>query len=112
MAAMVSTKALFDLLAKMNRNNKDRAIGNDIMELMRQLKGLDKTLQDLFNTKITSGLEIDRLKQEISRLKKGEGAGQAPGAPAAPPPPQPKPRPASGVSIEGVVWHSGGGDKK
>jgi hypothetical protein len=70
---MSSLKPIFDLLAKMNRNNKDRQIGNDILEMTRQMKGVEKNLNDLFNNRVASGLEIERLKQEISKLKKAAG---------------------------------------
>src|ERR1043166_4777643 len=112
MAVMISTKPIFDLIAKMSRNNKDRVMGNDLLELTRQMKGLDKTMQDLFQGKIAAGLEIDRLKQEILKLKKGgaTATGSFPSAPAptaAPAAPAaPKPEAPPRLSFEGVVWQS------
>ncbi len=110
---MISLKPVFDLLAKMSRTNKDRQIANDILEVTRQIKGVDKTVQDLFNTKVQSGLEIERLKQEIAKLKKGEAPTPSfrtpAAAPAAPAPQLPPPQ----TSWTGeVVWHSGYEKKK
>src|ERR1051325_5301125 len=118
MALMVSTKAIFDLIAKMSLNNKDRLMGNDLLELTRQMKGLDKTMQDLFQGKIAAGLEIDRLKQEILRLKQGGGpprpAGppRPPPAPPPPPPAPPTPGPPPRLSCEGGGGEGGGEPKK
>jgi len=109
----LTLKPIFDLLAKMARNNKDRMIGNDILELTRQIKGLEKTVQELFQSKIASGLEIDRMKMEMSKLKKGEASlstGSFAAAPAAPA--QPKPEAPPRISFEGAVYTSGDPQKK
>lgn len=107
-----SLKPIFDLLAKMSRTNKDRQIGNDILELQRQVKGMEKVFNDLFNNRVQSGLEIERLKQEIGKLKKGEAPTPSFRTPAPAPAPapataQPAPQPRQGSWSEDVLWHSG-----
>jgi hypothetical protein len=106
----VSLKPIFDLLAKMNRNNKDRQIGNDILELQRHMKGVEKNMNDLFNNRVASGQEIDRLKVEIRNLRKAAGIPITQSVPAAPEPTQPKPEAPPRLSMEGLSWSSG--DKK
>jgi SMC interacting uncharacterized protein involved in chromosome segregation len=92
---MASVKNLQDLVVKLSRINKDRAMVADLLELSRMLKGLE-TDWNTNTAKLTIlANDIVKLKKEIVALKSQAQPADAP-------------KPAEGTgprTAEGFVWN-------
>ena len=91
---MANLKNLSDLLAKMSRNTKERAVIADCTEALRQLKAVDQEWKALNQVKQLLELEVAKLKKE---KQKAAAAAAAP-APAA------GPATPAGPRAEGFIW--------
>lgn len=97
---MPSVKNIADLVTKINRVNKDRALVADLLELSRMLKGFE-TDWNMANAKLSIlANDIVKLKREITGLK-GGSPGAAPSAAATP-------AEKTGERVaDGFVWKKG-----
>ena len=94
---MATVKHMVDLVAKVARINKDRAIANDLTELLRVMKGLDNDINNLMQARLSLTLENERLRREVLLLKKSPRVESA--SPA-----EPKPQSAQTRGAVDFVW--------